>query len=52
MSLAVLNGQYKFPPAENDPYSEGFRALIRSMLVVDRKERADIQSVSDTPVTT
>ncbi|KAJ8651895.1 hypothetical protein O0I10_012540 [Lichtheimia ornata] len=45
MSLAVLNGQYKFPPSESDPYSEGFRGLIRSMLVVDRKERADIHSV-------
>lgn len=52
MSLAVLNGQYKFPPSESDPYSEGFRGLIRSMLVVDRKERADIQSVRDAPVTT
>ena len=47
MSLAVLNGQYKFPPSENDPYTEGFRGLVQSMLVVNRKERADIQSVCD-----
>lgn len=44
ISLAILNGQYKFP--EQDPYSENLRSLIRSMLVVDPKERADIHSVS------
>ncbi|KAI8137439.1 kinase-like domain-containing protein [Fennellomyces sp. T-0311] len=44
MTLAVLNGQYKFP-AEGDPYSDGLRELIKSMLVVNSRERADIQAV-------
>ncbi|KAG2226651.1 hypothetical protein INT45_000998 [Circinella minor] len=44
MSLAVLNNKYKFP-SQGDSYSEGLRELIKSMLVLDRKERADIQSV-------
>ncbi|KAI7860119.1 kinase-like domain-containing protein [Circinella umbellata] len=46
MSLAVLNNKYKFP-SQGDSYSEGLRELIKSMLVLDRKERADIQSVID-----
>lgn len=44
ISLAILNNQYKFP-SENDPYSDDLRRLIRSMLVTDPKERADIQTV-------
>ena len=44
MTLAVLNGQYKFP-AEGDPYSDGLRQLIKSMLTVRSKDRADIQTV-------
>lgn len=44
ISLAILNNQYKFP-TENDPYSDDLRRLIRSMLVTDPNERADIQTV-------
>ncbi|CDS03107.1 hypothetical protein LRAMOSA00509 [Lichtheimia ramosa] len=47
ISLAILNNQYKFP-SENDPYSDDLRRLIRSMLVTDPKERADIQTIIDT----
>ncbi|KAI9015706.1 kinase-like domain-containing protein [Phycomyces nitens] len=43
LSLAILNGQYKFPV--QDPYSEPLRNLIRSMLIVDPKERPDIHTV-------
>lgn len=45
MALAILNGKYKFPDAEQDPYSDDFRELVKSMLVVEPKERADIHAV-------
>lgn len=42
MALAVLNGQYKFPPGNNDPYSDVTRNLIKALLVVDPANRPDI----------
>ncbi|KAI7867702.1 kinase-like domain-containing protein [Spinellus fusiger] len=43
MTLAILNGRYHFP--SEDPYSESLRDLIKSMLVVDPKQRPDIHAV-------
>lgn len=45
MSLAILNGNYKFPPSEQDPYSESVRDLIKFILAVDPKQRPDIHAV-------
>ncbi|ORZ03739.1 kinase-like domain-containing protein [Syncephalastrum racemosum] len=45
MSLAILNGNYKFPPAEQDPYSESVRDLIKFILTIDPSERPDIHAV-------
>jgi serine/threonine kinase 16 len=46
IALAILNGHYKFPQEEEDPYSDDFKQLIKFLLVIDPKERPDIQSVS------
>ncbi|KAI8365244.1 kinase-like domain-containing protein [Radiomyces spectabilis] len=43
MALTILNGQYIFP--SHDPYSEGFRDLIRCMLIVDPTQRSDVHEV-------
>ncbi|KAG0166003.1 hypothetical protein DFQ28_007982 [Apophysomyces sp. BC1034] len=43
LALAILNGQFKFP--SEDPYSEGFRDCIRSMLTLDPVQRPDIHAV-------
>jgi len=40
--MAVLNAQYKHPTSS---YSQGFKALIDSMLKVNPLERPDIQQV-------
>ncbi|KAF7726665.1 hypothetical protein EC973_008539 [Apophysomyces ossiformis] len=43
LALAILNGQYKFPA--EDPYTEGFRECIKSMLTVNPQQRPDIHAV-------
>ncbi|KAI8386942.1 kinase-like domain-containing protein [Blakeslea trispora] len=47
IALTILNGQYSFPvdKQQTDPYSNQFRQLIKSMLMVDPKERPDINEV-------
>lgn len=47
MALAILNGHYKFPEdkEEEDPYSDGFKELVRYLLTLDPKERPDIHQV-------
>jgi serine/threonine kinase 16 len=49
IALAILNGHYTFPEnkEEEDPYSEEFKELIKFLLVIDPKDRPDIESVSD-----
>jgi serine/threonine kinase 16 len=42
--LAVRNGQYRFP-ANDKVYSEGFRELVKFMLVVKPDQRPDIHQV-------
>lgn len=42
--LAVRNGQYRFP-ANDKVYTEGFRELIKYMLVVKPDQRPDIHQV-------
>lgn len=45
IALAVMNGRFSFPP--NDPYSQGFRELIRSLLVTDPASRPTIEKVME-----
>lgn len=49
IALAILNGHFKFPEdkEEEDPYSDGLKELIRFLLVVDPKDRPDIETVSN-----
>jgi len=42
IAMAVQSGRYKHPASE---YSEGFKALVNSMIKVDPKERPDINQV-------
>jgi serine/threonine protein kinase len=42
-NLAILSSNYKIP--EDNPYGEGIAELIRRMLTVNYKERADISEV-------
>lgn len=48
IALAILNGYYKFPldKEEQGHYSDEFENLIKFLLVIDPKERPDIQAVS------
>ncbi|KAI7899782.1 kinase-like domain-containing protein [Cokeromyces recurvatus] len=43
LALAILNGHYKFPI--EDPYSDEFKNFIKFLLVIDSKERPDIDQV-------
>ncbi|KAG2201670.1 hypothetical protein INT47_003896 [Mucor saturninus] len=47
IALAILNGYYKFPTdkEEEGHYSDEFEDLIKFLLVIDPKERPDIQTV-------
>ena len=45
IAMAVLNGKYAFPASDGNVYSEGFRELIRMMLVVKPENRPDISQV-------
>ncbi|MBW0476959.1 hypothetical protein O181_016674 [Austropuccinia psidii MF-1] len=45
MALAVMNGSWKFPNQDSRGYSEGFKNLIKQMLVVDPKLRPQIEEI-------
>lgn len=49
IALAILNGHYKFPKdkEEEDPYSDEFKEFIKFLLVINPKDRPDIESVSN-----
>ncbi|KAI9268438.1 other/NAK protein kinase [Helicostylum pulchrum] len=47
IALAILNGYYKFPldKEDGDHYSDHFKEFIKFLLVIDPKERPDIDTV-------
>jgi serine/threonine kinase 16 len=44
VTMAVRSGNYKFPDKDRG-YSQGFRDLIKFMLVIEPKNRPDIHAV-------
>lgn len=46
-ALAVLNNKWDFPKDDQQIYSEGFKAVVKSCLVSNPEERADIEAVID-----
>ncbi|CAO3619947.1 unnamed protein product [Mucor hiemalis] len=47
IALAILNGHFKFPEdkEQEDPYSDDLKNFIQFLLVVDPKDRPDIETV-------
>ncbi|KAH9819725.1 kinase-like domain-containing protein [Melampsora americana] len=48
MALAVMNGSWKFPTKDQTGYSDGLKALVQEMLVLDPKQRPTIDQVLKT----
>lgn len=44
VAMAAMNGRYSFP-SDGDCYSEGFRQLVKMMLVVQPQDRPTIDQV-------